>query len=403
MRMALDTPGTLDHPSAAKAPFRCRTRGRARSGGHFAAREPWDIHDTMDIFRATAAYEGWLGRFMPIVRADLAKKHLLMRSAPFPFMRGTFYRWCQLWREMAGDAARATRVLSVGDLHVENFGTWRDADGRLIWGINDFDEATPLPWTQDLVRLAVSVSLAIEGDHLKIGRRSACDAILEGYSDALACGGRPFVLEEEHGWLRKIATAELRDPTMFWRKMGALRTVRAIDPVAARAITAAMPARALAIRFARRVAGLGSLGRPRFVGLALWGGGLVAREAKAMAPSAATWAAGAAGGALAYKRIVASAVRVPDPSLRVADKWLVRRLAPHCTRIELADLPSGSDEERLLHAMGFETANVHLGTSGARRAIARELRSRDRRWLGDAASALAREIEKDWNRWSHSR
>ena len=31
--------------------------------------------------------------------------------------------------------------LSVGDLHVENFGTWRDSEGRLIWGINDFDEA----------------------------------------------------------------------------------------------------------------------------------------------------------------------------------------------------------------------------------------------------------------------
>jgi uncharacterized protein (DUF2252 family) len=26
---------------------------------------------------------------------------------------------------------------------VENFGAWRDVEGRLIWGINDFDEA----WT----------------------------------------------------------------------------------------------------------------------------------------------------------------------------------------------------------------------------------------------------------------
>ena len=180
---------------------------------------------------------------MPIVRADLAQKHLLMRSAPFPFMRATFYRWCQVWRERSGDAARGTRVLAVGDLHIENFGTWRDVDGRLIWGINDFDEATSLPWTMDLVRLAVSAFLAIEGDHLRAGRRNACDAILEGYNEGLACGGRPFVLEEEHGWLRKIATAELRDPTVFWRKMNALRTVRAIDRSAAQVITAAMPAR----------------------------------------------------------------------------------------------------------------------------------------------------------------
>ena len=45
-----------------------------------------------DIFRATSAYEAWLAGFMPIVRADLADKHRLMRSAPFPFMRATFYR-----------------------------------------------------------------------------------------------------------------------------------------------------------------------------------------------------------------------------------------------------------------------------------------------------------------------
>jgi len=352
-----------------------------------------------DIFRATSAYERWLGRFLPIVRADLAGKHRLMRSAPFPFMRATFYRWCQVWRERAGDAARATRVLAVGDLHIENFGTWRDADGRLIWGINDFDEATTLAWTMDLVRLAVSAHLAIEGYHLRVGRRRACDAILEGYRDGLACGGRPFVLEEEHGWLRKIATAELRDPTVFWRKMSALRTVRAIDRGAAQVITAAMPARDLAIRFARRVAGMGSRGRPRFVGLARWGGGLVAREVKATAPSAAAWAAGAAGGAVAYQRIIDGAVRVPDPTVRVAGKWLVRRLAPHCTRIELADLPTGADEERLLHAMGFETANVHLGTRGARRAIASELRAFDRSWLADASSVMAREVEKDWTRW----
>ena len=359
----------------------------------------------MDILGATAAYEGWLGHFMSIVRPDLAEKHRMMSLAPFPFMRATFYRWCQVWREHAGEAARAARVLAVGDLHLENFGTWRDADGRLIWGINDFDEATSLPWTHDLVRLAVSAYLAIEGDHLKVRRRRACDAILEGYSDGLACAGLPFVLEEEHGWLRKIATAELRDPTVFWRKMSALRTARGIDRAAAQAITAAMPARDLELRFARRVAGLGSLGRPRFVGMASWGGGLVAREAKATAPSAVLWAAGAAPRALSpralsYTRIIDGAIRVPDPTLHVAGKWLLRRLAPHCTRIELSELPTGSDEEHLLHAMGFETANVHLGTRGARKAIARELRGRDSSWLGDLAALLAREVVKDWNRWS---
>ena len=48
------------------------------------------------------------------------------------------------------------KVLAVGDLHIENFGTWRDSEGRLVWGVNDFDETWRLPYTQDLVRLTTS-------------------------------------------------------------------------------------------------------------------------------------------------------------------------------------------------------------------------------------------------------
>ena len=40
----------------------------------------------------------------------------------------------------------------MGDLHVENFGTWLDSRERLVWGMNDFDEACELPFTSDLVR-----------------------------------------------------------------------------------------------------------------------------------------------------------------------------------------------------------------------------------------------------------
>src|SRR5690348_5754032 len=112
-----------------------------------------------DIRRATRRYEEWLGDLIPLVRADVRLKHARMREGPFFFMRATFYRWCQLWRARGKELAelgRAAPVVAVGDLHLENFGTWRDSDGRLIWGINDFDETTTLPWTHDLVRLAAS-------------------------------------------------------------------------------------------------------------------------------------------------------------------------------------------------------------------------------------------------------
>ena len=49
--------------------------------------------------------------------------------------------------EKCPELTSATKVLSVGDLHFENFGTWRDKEGRLAWGINDFDEAFELSYT----------------------------------------------------------------------------------------------------------------------------------------------------------------------------------------------------------------------------------------------------------------
>jgi hypothetical protein len=354
----------------------------------------------VDIQEATARYEKWLGRFMPLVRADVKEKHRRMRLGPFPFLRATYYRWCQAWRQQAEDAARATHVLAVGDLHLENFGTWRDADGRLIWGINDFDEATVLPWTQDLVRLAVGAYLAVGGEIIGLGRRAAGDAILDGYRDGVEARGPAFVLEEEHTWLRPLAMSKLRHPTSFWQKLGGLPTARAVDPAAAAAIAQAMPAPNLAIRFARRVAGFGSLGRPRIVGIADWRGGMVAREAKALAPSAWLWAAGRDNeSVIHYQEIIDRAIRVPDPTVHVVGTWLVRRLAPHCTRIELGDLPDGHDEARLLHAMGFETANVHLGTPGAAHAIRKELKTRKARWLHDAAKTFSAAVTRDWRAW----
>jgi hypothetical protein len=90
-----------------------------------------------------------------------------------------------------------------------------------------------------------------------------------------------------------------------------------------------------------------------------------------------------------------------DPTVKRVGRWLVRRLAPHCTRIELADLPRERDEERLLAAMGSETANVHLRLAPrARERIRRELRARgDSAWLNALAKTFAGAIERDWRRF----
>src|SRR5690242_2574663 len=112
----------------------------------------------MKIKKATKLYEVWLAKFLVIVFGDLKKKHMDMASDVFIFLRATYYRWAQLFQELCQDLCDAPIVLAVGDLHIENFGTWRDILARLIWGINDFDEAYWLPYTNDLVRLATSAN-----------------------------------------------------------------------------------------------------------------------------------------------------------------------------------------------------------------------------------------------------
>src|SRR6516165_11106848 len=146
-----------------------------------------------DIQQATRAYETWLRRRIKVVDADLRLKHLRMAESPFVFLRGTFYRWLQLWPVVCDSLVDAPRVLAVGDVHVENFGTWRDAEGRLVWGINDVDEACELPYTNDLVRLSTSAILAKRHGHFQLTVRDLADAILDGYASALEYGGAPLV------------------------------------------------------------------------------------------------------------------------------------------------------------------------------------------------------------------
>jgi len=342
-----------------------------------------------------------MGLHIRIVGPDLRFKHEQMAAALFPFFRATFYRWVQVWPDVCADLDRVPHLLSVGDLHVENFGTWRDTDGRLVWGVNDFDEACVFPYTMDLVRLATSALLATRDNRLAMEPKESATAILAGYELGMEEGGRPFVLGESHGWLRAIAQSKLRDPVVFWQKMGRLPTVKRQIPESAReAIEHLLPEPGMRYRMARRVAGLGSLGHLRLVANAEWKGGRVAREAKALAPSALHWLnPKRAPAEILYAAILRRAVRCPDPYVQMRGHWIARRLSPDCSRIELEALGTSRGELRLLEAMGRETANIHLGTEEKRRAILKDLGGRKGNWLLGAAQAMADAIEKDWRVW----
>jgi Uncharacterized protein conserved in bacteria (DUF2252) len=334
-------------------------------------------------------------------RDDLDFKHQQMAADAFSFLRATFYRWAELWSEEVPEVADAARVLAVGDLHVENYGTWRDTEGRLVWGVNDFDEAVNLPFTVDLVRLATSAGLAAAEGHLTINLKEACAAILGGYSGSLKAGGRPMVLAENDRWLRKLATGRLRDPIAFWSRVSQLSTARGPLPSKVQELLLQrLPDGANHVRFTRRRAGLGSLGLERLVAIAELNGSLIAHETKALAPSAWEWAHPQhPSDRTHYLDLVTQAVRCPDPMLEVRDGWLIRRLSPDCSRILLDELPKRRDEARLLKAMGWEAANIHLGTRGAARSIGIDLARRKQGWLRDAATKMARRLRADWKDW----
>jgi hypothetical protein len=356
----------------------------------------------MTIQDATKSYETWLSSQTRLIPQDLRAKHQAMADSAFPFLRATFYRWAQLFPELCPELAATPPVLAVGDLHVENFGTWRDSEGRLIWGINDFDEACRLPYAIDLVRLAASDQLAVHDGLSTCDPAKACDAVLGGYTEGIRDGGQPFVLAEHHHWLRDLAQNKLRDPVRYWQKLGGIPKLKGpMPPEVRRALLLDLPEPGFLCRFVHRRAGLGSLGRQRITLLCEWRGGMVAREAKPLVPSAWAWARGKSQGAkLWYEAITTRAVRVPDPFLRLQGHWVLRRLAPDCSRIELSDLPAERDSLRLLWAMGRETANVHLGSPKALPQIKRDLARRKKNWLREAATRMSRATLGEWKEWS---
>ena len=265
------------------------------------------------VIDATFAFEKWLSAQLPIIKQDLRLKHRLMAEAAFPYFRATFYRWLQLWPEVCGELAKAPKVLAVGDLHVENFGTWRDLEGRLIWGVNDLDEVYPSSYAIDLVRLTTSAYLAILGEHLTMQRREAAEAVEQGYRDSLAAGGKPFILAEDNQWLRLMALSKLRDPVHFWAKLTHLPPFTAKAPDEVRELLEeSLPPKSV-YQLKKRIAGLGSLGHPRIVALSSSGGAYIAREAKAIRPSASAWYSGTSSAVVYGPRLIGRCLRVLDP------------------------------------------------------------------------------------------
>jgi hypothetical protein len=355
----------------------------------------------MNIRESTRLYEDWLRRQLKgdVVETDLARKHKKMKEGPFAFLRATYWRWAETILDVCPDLAGAAEVLAIGDVHLENYGTWRDADGRLVWGINDFDEAAPMPYALDLVRLAASALLsapkAAPGRHAT--GEAICAKVLEGYADGLR-NPHPVVLDRDYAWLREDVIVSDKARARFWKKIAKPEPEPAPQRYR-RALAAAMPEPGLALRTAPRSAGAGSLGRPRWIGIADWRGAPVVREAKALVTSAWLRAAGGKAGGICAGTIAGGRFRSCDPWFRVERSVAVRRLSPNNRKIEADDGDALLTPE-MLRTMGFEIASVHAGVAGDARAdIRRDLKKRKAAWLGESATRAAEAVTRDYLDW----
>lgn len=103
------------------------------------------------------------GELMALDPAAFRRKFRKMAASPFAFYRGSA---ALFYADMAGDFADrrflddlTSRVWIHGDLHAENFGTYMNSSGQLVFNVNDFDEAYVGPFSWDLKRFSASVAL----------------------------------------------------------------------------------------------------------------------------------------------------------------------------------------------------------------------------------------------------
>ncbi|MCX5213480.1 DUF2252 domain-containing protein [Kitasatospora sp. NBC_00240] len=125
-----------------------------------AHREPERAETILRVFEAA------FGELLAQDPAAFRVKFRKMAASAFAFYRGTaglYYADLTTAPYDGYGAAfldeRTSRVWIHGDLHAENFGSYLNSEGRLVFNVNDFDEAYVGAFTWDVQRLAASLAL----------------------------------------------------------------------------------------------------------------------------------------------------------------------------------------------------------------------------------------------------
>ncbi|MFE9688591.1 DUF2252 domain-containing protein [Micromonospora sp. NPDC005806] len=156
------------------------------------------------------------GASMALDPAAFRRKFRKMAASPFAFYRGSASLF---YADQRGDFGsdrfldeRTSRVWIHGDLHAENFGTYMNGSGQLVFNVNDFDEAYVGPFSWDLKRFAASVALL---GYAKALSDRVIGELVTGFARsyltelrAIAAGGDDAIgsitLENADGVLRRV-------------------------------------------------------------------------------------------------------------------------------------------------------------------------------------------------------
>jgi uncharacterized protein (DUF2252 family) len=192
---------------------------------------------TTDEARSQRIIDVLTDAFADLMEADpqaFRRKYRTMAADPFAFYRGTA---CLFYADLDGREdpwadERTSRVWIQGDLHAENFGTYMDGEGVLVFDVNDYDEAYLGHFTWDLMRLAAS--LAVLGWTKALSDDDIADLIttaVRAYLDQV----HVYVDEDrDHEWSLRLGTARgpVRDALLdaqLSTRIGLLEKVTVVD------------------------------------------------------------------------------------------------------------------------------------------------------------------------------
>ncbi|MEM4986740.1 DUF2252 family protein [Collimonas sp. H4R21] len=371
----------------------------------------------------------------------LQLKYKNIRNDPFTFLRGT----CHLFYErlpQSGVMRSAPLAWICGDLHLENFGSYKGDNRLAYFDLNDFDEAALAPVSWELVRLLTSVLIAADAaPNGAADSRILCRSFIDAYGAALTLG-KPRWVERDtaQGMVGDLLNSLRGRQRADYLNARTVRKgkLRVLNTDGKKALPASDKQRAKVTAFmkrfaaeqpnpdfykvldvARRIAGTGSLGVDRYTILVQGKGspdGNYLLDLKQALPSSLApylkaaqprWKNQAQRVVSLQRRCQAVSMAFLQPVMLGKTAYVLRGLQPSEDRVALKQPRHTLAEiQQVMTVMGNIVAWAQLRSSGRQgSAIADELIAfgEGKKWkkqLLDAAQDCAAQVRKDWQTYS---